>query len=201
MAIPYAKIRPSLQTGDIVLFSGHGWISRLIQAGTFSQWSHVGVVIRMPDRYDAVMLLESTTMSKANDIISGRAIRGVSLVQLSERVRRYGGDVGIRRLINIERDDSFISAFAKLRHELHGRAYPSGYWELIKSAIDIPFFKNKRNLKTVFCSELVAEAYMRAKVLSRYKMPSNEYTPADFAKMTSHTMQKGDLSNIEIINT
>jgi len=51
--------------------------------------------------------------------------------------------------------------------------------ELLKSAYDGPFGKNEEDLSSLFCSELVAEAYQRLGLLTE-GTPSNEFTPADF---------------------
>ena len=50
----YSEIRPSLRSGDLLLCSGTSWFSRLIQAATGSEWSHVGLILRVDslDRVD-----------------------------------------------------------------------------------------------------------------------------------------------------
>ena len=42
----YDDIKDTLQTGDIFLFSGAGLSSLWVKLGTFSSWSHVGMVVR-----------------------------------------------------------------------------------------------------------------------------------------------------------
>ncbi len=53
-----SDIRPKLRSGDLLLCAGTSWFSRLIQAATGSEWSHVGLILRL-DSVDRVMLLES----------------------------------------------------------------------------------------------------------------------------------------------
>lgn len=55
---PYADLRPQLRSGDVLLCSGSGIFSTLIQRATRSVWSHVGLILRV-DAIDRVMLLES----------------------------------------------------------------------------------------------------------------------------------------------
>lgn len=43
----YATLRPQIQNGDIVLFSGPELFSRAIQWATKSPWSHVGFIFRL----------------------------------------------------------------------------------------------------------------------------------------------------------
>ena len=56
--IKYAQFRSKIASGDLILCSGSGIFSRMIQAGTKSAWSHVGFVMRL-DAIDRVMVLES----------------------------------------------------------------------------------------------------------------------------------------------
>ena len=67
----YGNIRPTLETGDIVLFSGKGGISTGIKWITNSKWSHVGMVLKLT-QFDAVLIWESTTLSDIKDIESGK---------------------------------------------------------------------------------------------------------------------------------
>jgi len=53
--------------------------------------------------------------------------------------------------------------------------------ELIRSSWDGWGGLNKENLDSIFCSELVAEAYQRIGILNK-RLPSNEYTPQDFSQ-------------------
>ena len=54
----YEDIRGDLRTGDIILFSGKGGISHAIKLTTNSKWSHVGMVLRLPES-QAAFLWES----------------------------------------------------------------------------------------------------------------------------------------------
>ena len=172
----YSEIRNSLQTGDIVLFSGKGRISNIIKWFTKSAWSHVGMVIRSTE-WDMLLLWESTTLSKLKDIQSGVARQGVQLVPLSERIKTYDGRIGIRRLQTHKaiRHQPLMD----FRQEVKGRAYEESKIELFKSAYDGPLGQNEEDLSSLFCSELVAEAYQRMGLIDN-ALSSNEYTPADF---------------------
>jgi hypothetical protein len=45
--VSYDTFRQQIQTGDIMLCSGSGWFSKMIQGSTESVWSHVGFVMRL----------------------------------------------------------------------------------------------------------------------------------------------------------
>jgi hypothetical protein len=76
--MPYAEARPLIRSGDILFCSGSHILSKMIQKGTQSVWSHVGFILRCHD-IDRVMLLES--------VESG----GVRTVPLSHYDHNYKG--------------------------------------------------------------------------------------------------------------
>lgn len=186
----YNDIRDRLHTGDIILFSGKGFISDSIRLFTFSKWSHVGMVLRQPE-YNFVLLWESTTLSNLKDIEDGKAKRGVQLVNLRERLGTYDGEVAIRPLQNINIDDNprLKQALIDFKVEVHNRPFEK-YWfdrfEFLKSTLDGlgKFTENHEDLSSIFCSELVAETYHRIGLLAEPPdgEPSNEYTPKDFSR-------------------
>ena len=176
----YNEIRPHLKTLDIALFSGKGRISEGIKFGTMSRWSHVGLIVVVPDV--GVLLAESTTLSNIPDVLTGDHIRGVQLVNFSMRIDSYNGDIGIRHLTGFDRTDC-LSKLKEIRQELHGRPYEKSRWSLIKSAYDGPGGRNTEDLQSIFCSEFVAYVYKRFVLLNDRK-PSSEYTPANFSKLS-----------------
>jgi hypothetical protein len=188
----YSEIRDELNTGDIVLFSGKGFISGLIKWFTRSPHSHVGMVIRSVE-IDMILLWESTTLSKVKDILSHTSKQGVQLVLLSERVNTYKGKIGIRKLEGVDMTGKRIETLTDFRNEMKDCDYEQNKLELAKSAYDGPFGRNKENLSSVFCSELIAEMYERWELLPE-AVASNEYTPADFGNEIE--LEQGSLSEI-----
>lgn len=187
----YIDVLNQLKTGDIVLFSGKGGISTGIKWVTFSQYSHVGMVVNLPE-YSVVTLMESTTLSKVKDIESGQYIKGVQIVPLNERVGSYDGKITVRQLEGVSLDQSALRGLISFRNEVKGRAYETNKIELLKSAFDGYFGHNDENLSSLFCSELVAEAYQRLGLISD-DLPSNEFTPKDFSVKGGLKLLKGKL--------
>jgi len=192
----YSSARPTLETGDIVLFSGKGGISTGIKWITSSKWSHVGMVLKITE-FDAVLLWESTTLSNIKDIESGVARQGVQIVPLSERIKKYNGEASIRKL-QYDRTPDMLMQLSLLRKEVKNRPYEEDKIELIKSAYDGPFGDNVEDLSSLFCSELVAEAYQRMGLLGE-DIPSNEYTPKDFSDKGKIKLKKGSLGPEEYL--
>ncbi|HWR82197.1 MAG TPA: hypothetical protein VN285_02735 [Candidatus Deferrimicrobium sp.] len=177
----YQQMRPSLKTGDVILFSGKGGVSDWIKLFTSSAWSHIGMVLSLPDM-DMVLLMESTTLSNLPDFETGRARKGVQLVPLSERLRLYNGKVAVRKLSK-PITEGMAAALGKFRKRASRLPYEKKVGQLIRAAWDGPLGGNKQNLSSVFCSEPVAESYQRMGSLPEPPKgwPSNEFTPRDFS--------------------
>lgn len=176
----YNDIRDNLKTGDIVLFDGRGFISRLIQIGSGSRWSHIGMVVRTKD-LDLMLLWESTGLSKNRDLRDGTVKKGVQLVSLSSRIETFKGTIAVRQF---EGEFSYreLRAFKDFRFETRNVPYERNLWELIFSLLDFSWLApNKPSLSSLFCSELVAEALQRMKIITD-EHPSNEFVPADFGE-------------------
>ena len=180
MTTSYSSIRNELRTGDIVLFSGKGAFSDIIKYATLSKWSHVGMILHIPE-YDFLTVWESTTLNNIKDLESGMPRKGVQLVPLSDRIQKYSGDISVRKLQGADLPENSFRKLMELRKELRGKQYERSKVELFKAAYDGPFGRNTEDLSSVFCSELVAEAYQRLGLVTEGK-PSNEYTPADFSE-------------------
>lgn len=135
------------------------------------------------EEYDFVCLWEATTLSDVNDLETGEARKGVQLVPLSSRVQKYGGRMAMRRLQGTRLGSREMAALMETRKALGRRPYERSQAELIKAAFDVPFATNEEDLSSLFCSELVAEAYQALGLIRGGKddKPSNEYTPADFS--------------------
>ena len=194
MPTQYEQIRTDLHTGDIVLFSGNRAISTVIRLSTMSRWSHVGMVVRLEDQ-DFVSVWESTKRGTGlPDLDSGQIRKGVQLTPLRDRVRTYPGRVSVRQLkeANLEAED--YEELWRLRKELGDRPYEKDRLELIKAAYDGPFGQNAEDLDSIFCSELVAEAYQSLGLLAESK-PSNEYVSADFSASRKLQLLKGRLGD------
>ncbi|MEC8325898.1 MAG: YiiX/YebB-like N1pC/P60 family cysteine hydrolase [Pseudomonadota bacterium] len=178
----YSLVRDDLKTGDILLFSGNGFFSKVIKFATRSKWSHVGMVYK--NRESGILFVyESTSISNVTNVDSGEPLNGVQLTPLSKRLRLYNGVVAVRKLENASLNDDAQAAIEQLMYEFEGKPYEEDKLELAKSALDLISIENEEDLSTLFCSELIAEVYQRIGLLDEDK-PSNEYTPADFAAST-----------------
>lgn len=168
-----------LKTGDLVLFSGVDAYSRLVKVGTNSRWSHVGLIVESP-HHDFLTMWESSIREDTIDVEVGEHREGVRLVSFPDRVKAFEGEVSIRQLNGDALTNDNLKDLSDLMDELRGRAYERNKFELIKAANELAFRNTEEDLSSLFCSELVAEAYQRLGLLTEQK-PSNDYAPVDFS--------------------
>lgn len=190
----YMDVLNQLNTGDIILFScKDNLISLAIQLVTNSKWSHMGMIFKDYEK-DVIYLWESTTLSNIKDVTDRTFKKGVQLVLLSERIKNYNGEIAIRYLLGtkIENDPKAKQALIQLQQELQNRPYEQHKLELLRAVIDGfgKISKNAEDLSSVFCSELVAEAYHCMGLLDLSE-PANEYTPKDFSEAGKLKLLKG----------
>lgn len=183
MQLPYAVIRPALDTGDVILFRGKGLISWIIRTIARSRWSHGGRVLKIEGR---LFLWESTTL--------GTGKKGVQVNFLRTRIAQYKGRVAVRRLFEVERGAEMRGITDTLLWEMRDVEYEKDILELLGAAL---FWRNQQDLSSVFCTELLAEWDIRNGILPK-SLPSNEYTPADYDKggLVDRTMLKGRYGNV-----
>jgi hypothetical protein len=157
-----------IKTGDIILFSGRGIISRLIQVATKSKFSHIGVVYVESNHEPLVFHSTSLTTPK-----------GTKLETLSDLLKNYNGKLYHRKLTpSVDCCYAKKEIFRQYIKDTIGTKYESSYIELILSA-----FGRKLNLQVktptsaLYCSELVANLYRKLGFITH----SNALTPADFS--------------------
>jgi hypothetical protein len=189
----YRAIRDSLKTGDIVFFSGKGAIPSIIKLFSGGKWSHVGMVLRLEEFDDIVLIWESTASIKVSDLETYTATKGVQLVALCQRVRTYNGEINVRQL-NKPVTPEMLCKLAACRKALCSKPYEKSEMELLKAVYDrIGGASSGEDLSSLFCSELIAEAYQVMGLLPEYPegLPSNEYTPMDFSSHRKLELKQG----------
>ena len=194
-AIPRARL-DELQTGDLILFSGRTFAARLVQFFTGSYWSHVGIVLRLPEYGNVPLLWEATRASKLADIHRGEIFDGVQLVSLAEKLASYPGEVVVRRLVGTE-----------TAHRRYRRIKP-----LVRQWCALPYCNFVMKQVTAwwrgheavpwqrggFCSEFVAEVYKHLQLLPPDKR-SMDYVPRDFSPDAPLPLLRGRLSAASLL--
>ena len=129
------------------------------------------------------------------DIKSGKVTQGVELLPI--RYQLYSGwnnYVAFRRLTGVsdEQREKMYKELLHFRKEVQGRPYEENKFDMIRSAFDakyLDFLENdEEDLSSLFCSELVAEAYKRMGILHTTKL-SSEFTPDDFSSARDENLK------------
>lgn len=166
----YAKLYQVAQPGDVVAFGGYSTFSKLIKLTTRSCVSHVAIVHSKQD----------------GDIKTVEAVNsGVIRSDLREDLREYEGEMWLLplydRRVDIQKMVSYLNGAI-------GKPYDIGQAAL--SAIDIfdstsGVYKNREDLRALFCSELVASALDVAGTL--IGVNASEVTPIDLCRFNIYT--------------
>jgi len=174
-----AQAAPIYQPGDLLFFSGRGFISRMVKGFTVSPWywfipnwrcvSHVGICC---DWRGPVYLVESTTLSDEPCEITGRMHNGMQAHKPGPRVKGDSGYVWQLRP-NIDRMSWTCGHNKALRLWL-ARQMAKGYDSA--GAFQSAIRPSNADLSRVFCSEVVAGALME---VGRLPLDNpGVYTPA-----------------------
>jgi hypothetical protein len=171
----FEGLKPRLDSGDVLLFGGDSRLSRGIKRFTHCSWSHVALVAR-PNASGPLLLWEATLDTDLPDVMTHQIKAGVKLNLLEHWITYYAGETAIRTL-QVERTETMRDALLAFYEETHNRPYEQKRLELLRAGRR----RNRaKDLSSFFCSELVAEAYQRMRLLPP-KPPSNDYTPGDFS--------------------
>lgn len=185
----YDEVRPSIKTGDILLFSGRGPTSDIIKLGTRSPWSHVGLAVKV-EGWDILLSLESTTLSKVADLDTGKGLKGVQTVGLASRIRGYDGVVAVRHLVRpLTPEQEF--RLAEYRLKTRGVPYEENKLGMVKAALGLPQDHTPEDEASLFCSEWTAGALQW---LGLFPAPpagpdAEEYVPRDLSSDAREAFQ------------
>jgi len=194
------SLEKTIETGDLILFSGQWPVSREIESIENCPWSHIGMAIKDKD-FDACVLFESTELSNLEDEIHHDRIPGPKVVNLKERIINYGKEVkpyhppkfGYMRLDcyrSMEMRDKLMTFIL----DSHGKSNPS----VIKMYLEVlegKLLNKKDKPGHYFCSELIAATYMIMGIMNTNK-PPNAYSPKDFSVIKHIPLIDSQLINI-----
>lgn len=183
----YTPHRNQMKTGDLIIFSGTSFVSEVIRWKTNSPYSHVGMVL---DTFhnegfgQSIMVIESTSLIDIPDIQTKEIVKGVQLHWLSKRINAYKGSIFWAPLHEPLSHDGTIIMQQWLRSK-HNARVSYDYAQAIGAGLD--FFddfglENEPDFSTLFCSELVAKALQKARIISEAYNPS-EMTPQNIVDL------------------
>lgn len=180
--LPYdLRLHARLQTGDLLLCSGRGVFSELIQQATDSPWSHVGLIVRL-DALDRILLFESVEsvgvravpLSRyLTDYEQGRPYPGGMVVVRHRTFAQQSSAQGIQRMLQFA-VDHFGSAYNRQEIiRIAARILGNALHDSAPQRKEVP-------MKAFICSEYVAACYAQTGVV--IDAGDRGYvTPSDFA--------------------
>lgn len=153
-----------LETGDVLLFRGTSWISRLVEWVGVSKYSHVGIVVKNPrfldpDLKDGIYILESS-WNNTPDVEDHRMKMGVQIHLLSDVIAEYPKGSVLVRHVRCERNDTFYKKLADVHEEIHNKPYDMNPWDWLCAKYNmispLPFDPAYKTTKRFWCSALVS---------------------------------------------
>lgn len=174
----YKELFDQLDTLDIMLFRGQNyWFSYVVEYLTWSDFSHVGIVLKAPTyispELTGVYLLESGS-ENFPDAEDHKKKFGVQISDLTQILDNYVGKVYYRKfkqensifdLLDLESDfdqkqKETNNKLAVIYKEVYNKPYDDSAFDLIRSEIQIKW-GDCRSDKRFFCSALVAYVFYR----------------------------------------
>lgn len=163
-----------LQTGDLILFRGNAWISKILEYFGRSKYSHVGIVIKNPsflnkNLEDGLYLLDSSYGVKPDE--EDHQIKyGVQLHKLDDIISLYAPGTVYMRKLRCVRDVSFYERLAEIHNEIHGKPYDLNIcdWIAAKNNLEHPIPINPlwKCTHRFWCSALVSYIYHKLGFIS-----------------------------------
>jgi hypothetical protein len=164
----YQQVRDEIRLGDILLFQGQVWLSRVIRCLSQGPYSHSALVA--PAWGDRVLVMQAEPV-------------GVEIVPASHAVTPYDGLVDWWALKEEPRSHFNKSSFLNAMLEAIGKPY--GYLRLIGLGFRLWLHRTQlvadRRAASYFCSQYVAYV-LREAGLDVSKLGDAETTPTDIAK-------------------
>jgi hypothetical protein len=166
----YKELFEKLETGDILLFHGVNYLfSYIIEWATWSDYSHVGIVLKDPTYIDPSLtgyfMLESGT-ENFPDAVYHRINLGVQIVDLEIILDQYQGRVYHRRLqVPEEIKPNLPPSLTEIWEKVKNLPYDDSAWDLLRTELGIKYGDMKRT-NTFFCSALSTFIYDRCKLLN-----------------------------------
>jgi len=187
----YIDMCKELDTGDIILYQTNFWYSRLIEYFTYSQYSHISIVLKNPtwlseDLTEEYYLLESGG-EVFNDAITNKKVFGVQVVPFSKVFNEYKnknyGHLYYRKLKTDKGIDEIQTKIKEIYKTIQGEPYdvnPSD-WIAALNDVNKPLDKigGHQKTNTFWCSALVAYIYASLGFLDE-NIPWTIICPSDF---------------------
>jgi hypothetical protein len=192
--IDWTNFTTSVESGDVLLFTGSSETDKLIELGTGGPYCHSTMVYKPADG-SALLLWESDTMKMADDpLVPNNNYLGAQCNDLIGAVNfmlEYKCDPFFRKL-TWERPAGFDDALKDVILEYDGKVAFGSLEDMFINYVKGHFFGKAGPPNEVYCAELLAMTYVKLGLMDPVH-PPNFYSPASFSKYKSDevTLVKG----------
>ena len=144
----YEELRPQIQTGDLMLVDGKGFVSDVIKAATDGRFSHVGVFFRMGDGIFVAETYEG---------------EGFNIKPASQRLAQVTGKVylGIAPAVVRSNPDKIMAEISEFRVTPSLQPYGYGTLAPVLAACKLGLDIDPNKVQAV-CSTFAERCYIRA---------------------------------------
>ena len=181
--VKFEQVKDCIQSGDILLVSGNSALDKIIEKGTTSVWSHIGLLFNLySSLIKRIMVMESLITY------------GVRSIPLDNYLYNYNGSgISFNGKLMIARYNNFpimkLPAVITRAIDLLGCHYNTqdiaeiAMRIAIKHTIGVNMPGIVKNDKTYICSEYVSECYKAAGINIPYNS-AGYIAPSDFINCT-----------------
>jgi hypothetical protein len=159
----------NLETGDLLLFRGNTWISKMLEYFGKSKYSHVGMIIKSTNLDlnldpNETYILHSSFGSKP-DVEDNKIKYGVQIEKLTDVLQKYSNHSIYCRMIKAERDENFYEKLKEIHKEVHRKPYDLHMKDWIKALLNlenpIPINSLYQHTDEFWCSALLSFIYFK----------------------------------------
>lgn len=187
----YVDIEADIRTGDIFLFHGVSFLSKVIEFVQSTPYSHCGVAVR-DDEHASPLLLHVAAFGVVPDQAAGGEYHtGVQLNSLRDTLKAYAevDETAFYRPLHVTRTNEMATAVTEFITAADGRPFSriSGTVKWIEGRL----MHIETGKQSFFCSQLVADLYQQIGLLPP-RPPANAYEPRDFANESENLALRKD---------
>ena len=162
----------NIETGDIILFHGNSFISKILEYFGKSKYSHVGIIIKNPKMInesiecdDSELYILHASFSTKPDIENHQIKYGVQIEKLKDVINSYPNHSVYIRKVKNERDQLFYDKIKDIHREIHGKPYDLHIKDWIEAKLNldhpIPINTIYKHTNYFWCSALVSYIYFK----------------------------------------
>lgn len=167
----WSELFDKLDNFDIMLFNGQNfWFSYVVEWTTWSQFSHIGIVLKSPTwlhpSLTGTYLLESGE-EDIPDAVTHKLKFGVQITSLEHVIKNYTGNIYYRKLISVpytENPNHYYDVLKRIYDMIENKPYDDTPLDLIRIALHLKLGDCRRT-NSFFCSALVSFIFTQLGVL------------------------------------